>query len=128
MPIPPEAPLFLSIIALIIMIIACFNYTNLSLAKALSRAKEVGIRKTIGANRFKIFTQFIGESTLYALISLVLAFFLYELLLPHFFRSILLHIEMESLGIGLIFSFVIFTLFIGFLAGIMPAWKMCYRA
>lgn len=121
MPIPTEAPLFLSIIALIIMVIACFNYTNLSLAKALSRAKEVGIRKTIGANRFSIFTQFIGESITYALIALAMAFLLYNLLLPHFFQSILMHVEMENLGFGLIFSFVLFSLFIGFLAGIIPA-------
>ena len=121
MPIPPEAPLFLCIIALIIMIIACFNYTNLSLAKALSRAKEVGIRKTIGASRNKIFTQFIGESVTYALIALVIAFFLYKLLLPRFFQSILLHVGMETLGLGLIFSFVLFSLIIGFLAGIIPA-------
>ncbi len=120
-PVPTEAPLFLFTIALIIMIIACFNYTNLSLAKALSRAKEVGIRKAIGANRFKIFTQFIGESTTYALIALIIAFLLYKLLIPHFFRSILLYVGMEELGFGLILSFVLFSLFIGFLAGIIPA-------
>jgi putative ABC transport system permease protein len=120
-PIPPEAPLFLSIIALIIVIIACFNYTNLSLAKALSRAKEVGIRKTIGANRFKIFTQFIGESITYALMALAVAFFLYKLLIPYFSQAILMHVEMETLGLGLILSFILFTLFIGFLAGIIPA-------
>lgn len=121
MPVPTEAPLLLSTVALIIMIIACFNYTNLSLAKALSRAKEVGIRKTIGANRFKIFTQFIGESTTYALIALVLAFFIYKLLIPHFFQSLLVHIEIETLGFGLILSFILFTAFIGILAGIVPA-------
>jgi putative ABC transport system permease protein len=121
MPVPTEVPLFLSTIALIIMIIACFNYTNLSLAKALSRAKEVGIRKTIGANRFKLITQFIGESTTYALIALIVAFLLYMHLIPHFFQSILVHVEMETLGFGLIMSFVLFTLFIGFLAGIIPA-------
>lgn len=121
MPIPPEAPLYLSIIALIIVVIACFNYTNLSLAKALSRAKEVGIRKTIGANRFKIFTQFIGESTTYALIALIVAFFIYKLLIPHFTQSILAHVEMKTLGLGLMLSFILFSLFIGLLAGIIPA-------
>jgi putative ABC transport system permease protein len=121
MPVPTEAPLFLSAIALIIMIIACFNYTNLSLAKALSRAKEVGIRKTIGANRFKIFNQFIGESITYALIALIVGFFLYKLLIPYFFQSILTHVEMETLGFGLILTFVLFALFIGILAGIIPA-------
>jgi putative ABC transport system permease protein len=121
MPVPTEAPLLLSTCALIIMIIACFNYTNLSLAKALSRAKEVGIRKTIGANRFKIFTQFIGESITYALIALVVGFFLYKLLIPHFFQSILVHIDMETLSFGLILSFILFAAFIGILAGIVPA-------
>ena len=120
-PIPPEAPLYLSIIALVIVVIACFNYTNLSLAKALSRSKEVGIRKTIGASRFKIFTQFIGESTTYTLIALVVAFLLYKLLIPHFSQSILAHVEMETLGFGLIASFILFSLFIGLLAGIIPA-------
>jgi putative ABC transport system permease protein len=120
-PVPKEAPLFLSTIALIIMIIACFNYTNLSLAKALSRAKEVGIRKTIGANRFKLITQFIGESITYSLIALGIAFLLYKLLVPQFFKSILLYVGMEELGFGLILSFVLFALFIGFLAGIIPA-------
>lgn len=121
MPVPVEAPLFLSTIALIIMIIACFNYTNLSLAKALSRAKEVGIRKTIGANRFKLITQFIGESMTYASIALVIAFLLYKLLIPHFFQSILVHLGLDKLGFGLILSFVLFSLFVGFLAGIVPA-------
>ena len=120
-PVPIEAPLFLSTIALIIMIVACFNYTNLSLAKALSRAKEVGIRKTIGANRFKVFTQFIGESITYALIALIIAILLYKLLIPHFSQSILQHVGLEKPGFGLILSFVLFSLFIGFLAGIIPA-------
>ncbi|UCE42406.1 MAG: ABC transporter permease [Candidatus Aminicenantes bacterium] len=121
MPIPTEAPLFLSLIALVIMVIACFNYTNLSLAKALSRAKEVGIRKTIGANRFKLITQFIGESITYALFALVVAIFLYKLLLPQFFQSILLHVDLENLGFTLVLSFILFSLFIGFVAGIVPA-------
>jgi putative ABC transport system permease protein len=121
MPIPPEAPLFLSIIALVIVIIACFNYTNLSLAKAISRAKEVGIRKTIGAGRFKIFTQFIGESTTYAMIALVVAIFLYKLLIPRFSQAILAHLELETLSFDLIVSFILFTLFIGLLAGFVPA-------
>jgi putative ABC transport system permease protein len=120
-PVPAEAPLFLSIIALVIVMIACFNYTNLSLAKALSRAKEVGIRKTIGANRSKITFQFIGESATYALIALVLAFFLYKLLLPHFFQSILIHVDTEPLNLGLILAFILFTLLTGVLAGIIPA-------
>jgi putative ABC transport system permease protein len=120
-PVPREAPVFLSAVALIIMMIACFNYTHLSLAKALSRAKEVGIRKTIGANRLKIFTQFIGESITYALIALFVAFFLYMLLLPYFFRSMLQHIELEALGFSLILAFVLFSVFIGLLAGIIPA-------
>jgi putative ABC transport system permease protein len=81
----------------------------------------VGIRKTIGANRIKLINQFIGESITYALIALGIAFLLYKLLIPHFFQSILLHVGLEKLGFGLILSFVLFSLFIGFLAGIIPA-------
>jgi putative ABC transport system permease protein len=57
----------------------------------------------------------------YALIALIVAFLLYKLLIPHFFQSILLNVGLEQLGFGLVLSFVLFSLFIGFLAGIIPA-------
>jgi putative ABC transport system permease protein len=72
----------LIIIASIILIIACFNFVNLSTAKSLQRAREVGIRKAIGAERKQLITQFMGETLMLALISTVLAILLTLLILP----------------------------------------------
>lgn len=119
--IPAEMPFYLSAIAFIIMLIACFNYTNLSLAKGLSRAKEVGIRKTIGASRFKLFMQFIGESITYTLVAFVLAIFLLKLLIPYFFKHTPLYLEVESQSLNLVFVFFLFTVFTGIVAGIIPS-------
>src|SRR5436190_1766765 len=60
-------------VALFILLIACFNFTNLSTARSLTRAKEVGLRKLVGAHRKQLLGQFLGETTLFAFISLILA-------------------------------------------------------
>ncbi|MCP4634203.1 MAG: ABC transporter permease, partial [candidate division Zixibacteria bacterium] len=73
-----------SIIALVIMLIACINYINLSTARSSNRAKEVGMRKTIGANRIQLINQFLSESVLLALFSLIVAVVIMELFLPFF--------------------------------------------
>ncbi len=117
----PQLPLLLSSVALLIMIIACFNYTNLSLAKGLSRAKEVGVRKAMGANRFKLITQFIGEAVTYALIAFVLALVLLKLVIPVFVSQLTLYTGMESQSLGVTLFFVLFAIFTGILAGIIPA-------
>ena len=61
------------IIALIVLGIACINFMNLATARSSERAKEVGIRKTIGAQRFQLGIQFLGETVLLSLIALLLA-------------------------------------------------------
>ncbi|HEY8733890.1 MAG TPA: FtsX-like permease family protein, partial [Puia sp.] len=72
----------LMIIASIIMIIACFNFVNLSTARSLQRAKEVGILKTIGAERKQLILQFTGETFILTLISTIISVFLSLLILP----------------------------------------------
>jgi putative ABC transport system permease protein len=122
--VPVEVPYIFSCIAFVILLIACFNYTNLSLAKALSRAKEVGVRKVIGANRPKIFAQFIGEAVVIAFIALVFAILFLEFLEPFFYSlnyDFRLVFGMETRGIGLILVFLLFTVFSGVLAGFLPA-------
>ena len=79
---PVTAIYFLTFLAVVIMLSACLNYTNLSLAKSLTRAREVGIRKVSGAYRYQILFQFIGESILVSVLSLVFAIGLLELLKP----------------------------------------------
>ncbi|MCI0696531.1 ABC transporter permease [candidate division KSB1 bacterium] len=73
-----------SAIAAMVMIIAVINYMNLSTARSLERAKEVGVRKTIGSSRLELFSQFMSESFLVTFVSLLLAIGLAELTLPFF--------------------------------------------
>ncbi len=73
-----------SLVAFFILLIACFNYMNLSTARGSIRSREVGLRKVIGATRSQLVKQFMGETFLLTLISLVLSVLLIELILPLF--------------------------------------------
>lgn len=71
-------------VAVFVLLIACFNFMNLSTALALRRAKEVGLRKVMGAMRMQLVTQFLGETFLLVLVAFIIAFQLVELTLPLF--------------------------------------------
>ena len=71
-------------IAALIVLIACINYVNLATARAIARAREISIRKVMGAMRSQLMVQFIAESVIMALLALALAFAAIELLLPAF--------------------------------------------
>ena len=109
-----------SIIAVFILIIACINFMNLSTARASRRAKEVGVKKAIGAMRGALVRQYLGESILIAVFSLLVAVGLVALFLPQFN---LITDKMLSLRFSptIIFSFLGITLFSGLLAGSYPA-------
>jgi putative ABC transport system permease protein len=79
--VPWGAVFVLGAIGLLVVLSAAFNYTNLSIARALSRAREVGIRKVIGAKRRQIFGQFVGEAVVIILLAFVAAFLLYRIVL-----------------------------------------------
>jgi ABC-type antimicrobial peptide transport system permease subunit len=70
------------VVAILLLIIACINFMNISTARYLTRAHEVGMRKVVGANRSQLIKQFLGESTLMALISMPAAILLYEIMRP----------------------------------------------
>ena len=111
-----------SIIALFILIIACINFMNLATARAVHRAREIGIRKVAGADRLDIIKQFLGESVQSSFVALVLALVLVELLTPLF--NSLSGKQMGSVlsGGGLVLSGIIgLTLFTGLLSGSYPA-------
>ncbi len=115
--------IFLAGLALVIIISAGFNYTSLSLAKSLLRAKEVGVRKTVGASRKQIILQFLLESVLISLVSLVFAYLLLQVLLPAFSGMQLmsfLEIRPEQ-NFKVILWFLIFALVTGIISGLLPS-------
>jgi putative ABC transport system permease protein len=111
--------------ALFVLILACVNFTNLCTAAAAARAKEIGIRKTIGARRSDIVRQFLGESLGTAFLSLGLALVLLCLALPVFNRIagkelVFAAVLKPSTALG----FLAITLFTGFAAGLYPAFAL----
>lgn len=111
----------LGALAGIILLIACINFMNLSTARSEKRAKEVGVRKVIGAGRQSLILQFIGESVMMAVLSGILAFVLVEMAIP-IFNSLIntkLSIPYASPAFwGMALGFVLLT---GLLAGSYPA-------
>ncbi len=114
------------ILALIVLFSACFNYTNLSIARSLRRAKEVGVRKVVGAKKAQLYFQFILEAILVSVLALVIAFFLFKLIRPGFIElnSYTLSTTTLELTPKIYLYFSIFALLIGFLAGTLPALLM----
>lgn len=113
-----------SAVALLILIVACINYINLSTARAVKRSREVGVRKTAGAQRGKLIVQFLGESIILTFLSTLIAIILVELLLPY--MNNLLGIELDiSLGNWLFTLGLFFLVFItGILSGSYPAFYL----
>jgi putative ABC transport system permease protein len=114
-----------SLLALIILASACFNFINLSTARSESRAKEVGLRKVVGAQRFQIIRQFLAESFFLALVALPLAFLLLEVLLPAFNRILNSNLTLSSIERPtLLAGLAAIILFVGFLSGSYPAFLL----
>jgi putative ABC transport system permease protein len=111
-----------SIIGLFILLIACINYMNLSTARSVLRAKEIGIRKTVGAERKEIIAQFLSESVLISFMAIGLAFVLTSLLLP-----VLNKISGQQISIGILSKWqvivpILLTPFVvGIVSGLYPA-------
>ena len=109
-------------VAIFILLIACFNFTNLSTARSLVRAKEVGLRKVIGATRKQLLAQFLGETTLFAFISLLLAVTITYLLLPLFNQLSQRQLQIDfSKNYALSAVLVSLVISVGLFAGLYPA-------
>ena len=109
------------VIAAFILLIACINFMNMSTARSEKRAKEVGIRKVVGAQKKSLIFQFIGESILIALIAGIVALFLMQISLPVFNTVTKKELFIEYNKVYFWFSFVGFILFTGIIAGSYPA-------
>ena len=111
-----------SIIAIFILLIACINYMNLSTARSTLRAKEIGVRKVIGAQRQEIIRQFLGESILITWVALILAMVLTWLLLPYINSLEHLNLSFKSLFRWNILTGILCLPFVvGLLSGLYPA-------
>jgi putative ABC transport system permease protein len=114
-----------SAVALLILLIACINYINLATAKAAERAKEVGIRKVVGALQRQLFIQFIGESVLITFAAFIFGFFLAAILLPLFNDVTGKSFQYVALfDSRFLISSIATLLAIAFLAGAYPAFAI----
>ncbi len=115
----------LSVIAVIVLSLACINFMNLTTANSATRTKEIGIKKTFGADRFTLVKQFLGETIFTTFVSLILACLFVELLLPgfnHFTDKSISGeyiIAITSIGFG-----ILLVLSVGLLAGAYPAFYL----
>ncbi|PVY39122.1 ABC transporter permease [Pontibacter virosus] len=112
----------LSVIAIFILLIACFNFVNLATAKSLQRAKEVGVRKAIGASRSQLMLQFLSETVLLTLISVIFSAALTSLLLPSLNAFTGKEMDFNVFtNPALLLLLIGLTLVVGILAGLYPA-------
>lgn len=118
----PMYSYLLSGIALFVFLIACINFVNLTVARSVRRAKEVGIRKVIGGERKQLILQFLGESFFLCAVAFLLAIFLVQLLLPLFSdlanKALSLSYLLDAKLVG---GYIVLYLTTGFLAGFYPA-------
>jgi putative ABC transport system permease protein len=114
-----------SSVAFLILLIACFNFINLSTARSLKRMKEVGMRRTLGARRSQIIKQLLGESILITLFAVALAVFLFELFYPvlNDFLENSLSIAHQNFR-NLIVLVPIIAIIVGILAGSYPSFYL----
>lgn len=114
-----------SAVALLILVIACFNFMNLSTARAIKRSKEVGLRKVMGAFRHQLIRQFLGETLIMVSISLILSIVLLELMVPMFNSLIGQHLRVEYFTRNSsVWVFILAGLITGVLAGSYPAFYL----
>lgn len=115
----------LTIIALFILLIACFNFINLATAKSLQRAKEVGVRKSIGASRRQLIFQFLGETFVLSLISVLVSIALTFLAIPWLNGFTEKHIVFDLFtNPWIALSLLSLTLLVGLIAGLYPAFVL----
>ncbi|MBK6998078.1 MAG: ABC transporter permease [Lewinellaceae bacterium] len=117
---------FLSALGAIVVLSACFNYTNLTLARALVRAREIGVRKVVGASRWQVAAQIIGESLVTSMFALGLGWLLMKLVQPAF-NSLsfteFMDVTVQEDRVTLLW-FLGFGVAVGLIAGALPALAM----
>lgn len=111
-----------SVLAVFILLLACVNFTNLSIARSVKRAKEVGVRKVMGSAKFQLIKQFLSESVLMSFCSMLLAIALIFVLLPYFGQLSGRQISFNYLlNYKFIIAVILLIFFVGIVAGIYPS-------
>ncbi len=114
-----------SAIALLVLFIACINFMNLSTARALGRAKEVGLRKVVGAKRSNLIWQFIGEALLLSFLSIIIAICLVTFFLPLLSNLLGIPLKVEYFGNQLLLPIsILIGLVVGLISGSYPAFYL----
>ena len=109
-------------VAVFVLFLACINYINLSVVRSVKRAKEVGVRKIVGASRMQLIFQYLSESLLYSFLGLVIALLFVELLLPSFNSLMQKRLSLDyTNNYSFLIGIVAITLFSGVVAGGFPA-------
>jgi len=112
----------LALIALLILVIACANYTNLATAQSAGRSGEIGMRKVMGASKRQVFFQFISESSVITFLAAALAFLLSIFLIPYFNDITGKHFTPDILMQPVpVIALILFTIAVSFFAGLYPA-------
>jgi len=111
----------LSTLGVLILVIACINFTNLSIAQAAKRAKEVGVKKVMGAFRFQLTTQFLVEIFMQCFAATLFALVLAELVLPSFNNIFQVQLSIWHLDNGLFWQLPMILCLITMIAGVYPA-------
>jgi putative ABC transport system permease protein len=110
-----------SIVALLIMIVACVNFINMATARSVNRAREIGIRKTLGAQRFNLTIQFLGEALMITFAAGLISFGVVYSVFPWFEQLIGNQIAIDLFSIEVLIMTIIFLFVTGLLAGSYPA-------
>jgi putative ABC transport system permease protein len=114
-----------AIVAALILGMACVNFTNLATARASQRAREVALRKVLGANRKQLILQFLGESILVAALAMVVALAMVELLLPYFARFLDADLTIDYWGAGgMLLPILGLVVVVGAAGGLYPAFYL----
>ncbi len=114
---------FFGIVGIAVLVLACINFVNLSTAQSLGRAKEIGVRKSIGAARFQLIRQFLSEALLLVLFSAILGTIISKLCLPYLNQLSEKQIEFNIFQSPALFLSLLAGIFLtALMAGIYPAW------
>ena len=115
-----------SAVALVVLLIACINFMNLTTARSTQRAREVGVRKVVGANRSQLIVQFLGESVLLTAMAMLLAVAIVELALPSVAAFLEIPLTFAVMNATVLTMLIAGIMVVGLLAGSYPAFYLSH--